>query len=96
MCKECPHAETPQGVTCAHCDEPIVDGDHGVILPCMDSAQEDVFHYECFLRGIFGSVAHQLKMCSCFVPGAPEGDPPELTTRQAARLAVELFEKGRR
>jgi len=36
---------------------------------------------------------HQLKWCSCYIPGASETDPPELTKRQAARLAVELWEE---
>ena len=86
---DCPQARTPVGWPCTHCDEPIAEGDQGIIYSNAPVAQLD-----CFIRGTIGSVAHQLKTCSCFFPGATEGDPPELSRREAARLAVELWEKA--
>jgi hypothetical protein len=83
-----PHAATPVDWPCCHCDEPIIEGDQGVIY-----ANGPVAHLNCFLRQTTGSVAHVLKTCSCYVPGASETDPPELTKRQAADLAVELYEE---
>jgi hypothetical protein len=77
---------TPAGMTCLFCEEPIAHGDSGFV--CEDA----ILHRECQLRTFIGSVAHVQKRCSCFVPGAEETDPPELTRRQAARLAVELWQ----
>lgn len=85
MNHDCESTETPVNETCNHCEEPIALGDQGVIYD-----NGPVAHLNCFLRGIVGSVAHQLKQCGCFVKGATEGDPPELTRRQAADKAVEL------
>jgi len=68
---DCPQARTPVGWPCTHCDEPIAEGDQGIIY-----SNGPVAHLDCFIRGTIGSVAHQLKTCSCFFPGATEGDPP--------------------
>lgn len=87
MCKDCPHVEVPVGETCVHCEEPIAAGDSGVI-----ASNGPVFHRNCFLRGIYGSVAHVVGDCSCFVPGSTCGDSPGLTPRQAADEAVHTFE----
>ena len=53
----------------------------------------DPLHHACFLRPIIGSVAHLERRCSCYVPGAEEGDDPRLTRRQAAEAALALFER---
>jgi hypothetical protein len=37
-----------------------------------------------------------LCQCACYIPGANETDPPELTKRQAANLAVELREANQK
>ncbi len=50
-------------------------------------------HRECFIRPIIGSVAHIERRCSCFVPGAEEGDDPTLTRRQAALAAYKAWMK---
>lgn len=91
MNADCEHIETPVGIPCINCDEPIEDGDQGIVY-----SNGPVAHRNCFLRATIGSVAHQLKTCSCYIPGAPETDPPELTRREAANLAVELWEKNQR
>jgi hypothetical protein len=90
--------ETPVGALCQWCKEPIAEGDSGVAwgrqLADPSPEQPAVFeHLECFQRSILGSVAHVQRRCSCYVPGATESDPPELTLRQAAKLAVEEFQR---
>jgi hypothetical protein len=82
LCEDEP-VDIPVGQFCCHCDEPIVEGDSGVIY-----ANGPIAHRNCFLRGIFGSVAHIEHRCSCFVKGASEGDDPKMTRRQAADAAV--------
>lgn len=86
ICSECPQVPVPIGSNCFYCEEPIIETDSGVI-----SSNELPMHYNCFLRGIVGSVAHLQKRCSCFIPGAHEGDPPGLTKRQAADMAVQVW-----
>lgn len=78
----------PVGVPCAHCQEPIIAGDSGWILG------NYVFHHDCHMRGIVGSVAHQEKRCSCYVPGSTEDDPPGMTRRRAAQAAVALWQSS--
>jgi hypothetical protein len=88
ICDECPQVHTPVGQPCSHCDEPIVNGDSGIVY-----SNGPVAHRNCFLRQSIGSVAHLRKRCSCYVPGSTEFDPPNMTRRQAADEAVRLWEK---
>lgn len=78
----CPKTETPIGVLCTHCTEPILYGEDGFL----DSVSNP-FHKECWLRLILGSVAHQSGTCACFKGEDGEDDPEGLTPRQAAKLA---------
>ncbi len=86
---------TPVGEKCIQCQEPIADSDSGLLMPFLSEAgpREVAEHRECFLRGVVGSVGHQLGRCSCF--GGTEDDPPGMTKRAAARAAVALFERRR-
>jgi hypothetical protein len=89
FCFDCPQTNTPVGHTCIHCDEKIAPEDTGIVY-----ANGPVSHKNCFLAGIIGPLAHQMKQCSCFVPGAPP-DYPEtegMTRRQQNDLAVALWE----
>jgi len=52
-------------------------------------------HRECFLRGVYGSVGHQLGRCSCHGGPGLEDGPEDMTMREAARAAVKLFERLR-
>jgi hypothetical protein len=98
------YLRAPVGELCFHCREPISEDDTGFAIRSigMPHAFEIgdgtylIEHRECHLRSLIGSVAHVQKRCSCFVPDADETDPPELTKRQAARLAVELWEQQER
>lgn len=83
-----PTCPVPVGQKCIWCEEMFVDGDQG-LLDAGDAPQ----HRECFFRSIFGSVGHQKGTCSCF--GGSEEDPPDMTRRQAARAAMEIFLRTR-
>lgn len=82
--------KTPVGKSCSWCEEVVVEGDRGVILPSIPEGKT-LYHLECFLRQITGSVGHQRKTCSCF--GGREEDPKGMTLREAARAAVDEFRK---
>lgn len=69
---------------CPWCDEAIAPGDHIHRMACGAP-----WHMECFARSVLGSVAHQRRRCGCYIPGSNENDPPGMTTREAARAAVE-------
>lgn len=67
------------GLTCGHCHEPIRAGESAEVLMPL--------HIECAARLAIGSLAHVLRRCSCYIPGATEGDPPGVSKRNAARAA---------
>lgn len=99
ICDPQDHAATPVGEHCGWCEEPITEEDSGVLIPHVGApfrAHEYVtvpYHRECFIRQIAGSVAHQLRLCSC--PGSGGSDHGELeegmTRREAAKLAEKWF-----
>lgn len=90
MYEDTERVAVPEGSFCYHCDEMIIAGDDGIILSGCD---QHPLHRACFLRGIFGSLAHIEKRCRCFVAGSDEGDPPGLTARQAAEAALAAFDR---
>lgn len=100
ICKPEDHAEAPVGEPCIHCEEPIQEGDKGIITPFLtDWVDKDTFvekevpyHYACFMRNIVGSLAHINKTCSCF--GGTEEDPPDMTKREAAEAALKAYEEN--
>ncbi len=47
------------------------------------------WHHECLFRATVGSAAHILKECSCF--GGEREDPPGMSKREAAKLALEVY-----
>lgn len=85
--------------TCAWCDEPILCGDDSHETAGLDEDGAPVGHHwhaDCFMRTFLGSVAHLQKRCSCYVEGSQEDDPAELTSREAATAAVNLWARQRR
>jgi hypothetical protein len=52
---------------------------------------EAPFHRACFMRSTIGSVAHQQKLCCCFLRGSTKEDDPAITLRQAAEAAMAYF-----
>jgi len=87
LCDEVPHVPTPVGAPCVYCEEPIAPDERGYFYV---GAPPPPVHYECFVRQIVGSVAHQQHRCSCY--GGHDEDPPELSRRAAAKLALLAFE----
>lgn len=85
--EDCPRVKTPVGRQCVHCKELIVAGDDGFL-----DAGDSVLHRACFLRSIVGSINHQLKICSCFVPGAADDPIEGLTVREEAENAVAFYD----
>lgn len=77
-------------VKCGYCDEPITEAD--LNHPELQNLDFDFkIHIECAIRMTAGSVSHQQKLCSCFVPGSPAHDEPGLTRREAAKQAQEYY-----
>lgn len=77
--------QAPVGELCTGCDERIAEGETGIVMPHIDDknvAWMRPQHKECFLRGVLGSVGHQLEVCTC--AGKTYEDPPGMTKRQAA------------
>jgi hypothetical protein len=74
---------TPVGRACAYCFEPILETDDGF----SDSAKTP-FHRECFLRLLSGSVAHQMRLCSCYLGENADQCVEGASRRHAARLAM--------
>jgi len=70
---------------CLYCEEPIGPGDE--TSPASLNGQR--LHRECGVRMVAGSAAHQLKECSCY--GGDREDPPGMSTRNAARLALDTY-----
>lgn len=68
---------------CLYCAE--------MILPWELAPMEQPHHRECALRCVIGSVAHLKGECSCVDTRSEEGDPPDMTKREAARAAVILY-----
>lgn len=84
---------TPVGEACLHCEEAVAEGDSGIIQALLEEKgwRPVATHRECFLRHVFGSVAHQ----QGHAPGKPCVDDPALTKREAARAAVGHWESTR-
>ena len=96
---------TPVGHPCMWCEEELVEGDQGFVMPCgsvitMDEetkifdkmvATFAAVHLDCFLREIVGSVGHQTKQCSCF--GGDTEDPEGMTKREAAKASVKIYKE---
>lgn len=89
-------APAPIGERCVWCDEPILEGEYGFLVPHVESAgsaRERPHHNECLARQMLGSVAHQLGLCTCVNPESKHEDPPGITRRQAAKAALSLARK---
>lgn len=84
---------TPEGV-CSWCEEGFNENDHGLVMDQHDEGgiTDSLWHRECLMRNVLGSVAHQRKECSCH-DGEGE-DEPGLTKREAAKAALAEMEKS--
>jgi len=92
ICDALEQTPVPVGSKCDHCGEKVRKDDAGVLI---DSFSHDpgevVLHWECHTRSIIGGVNHQLGRCHCCGGNQPP-DPPELSLRRSAVMAVELWE----
>lgn len=68
---------------CIHCHEPILATDRRA--PFYGD-----MHWECGLRMTVGGVNHLNGLCIC-CGGTLQPDPEDVTTREAARMATELW-----
>jgi hypothetical protein len=75
-------------MVCNHCGEIIGTAEESDAFKHQKCLH---FHHECAFRMIAGSVGHIRKTCECF--GGSEGDPPGMTTREAAKAAVAEWRK---
>jgi len=76
MYEDAEEIPTPPGAVCERCGGAVGADERGLVGAYFNMP-EAVHHYECFLRPIIGSVAHQRRECSCFRedgPRAPEED----------------------
>jgi hypothetical protein len=80
------HVPTPVGQSCMHCGEGILEGEDG-----FQTDEKSPFHRECFLRLLSGSVAHQMRACSCFLGDQAVDCEEGLSRRHSARLAMAYF-----
>ena len=79
-----PQKPATRSLKCEWCDEVVLaaERDYAFVQP---------MHRECGFRTSVGSVAHLLRRCNCYKLGSTLSDPPDLTKREAARAAYELF-----
>lgn len=89
ICDPLFRVDPPIGKSCLWCEEPIVAGESGVLIPHVadGTVTDQPWHLECFLRSILGGINHQRGRCTCCGGDQPP-DPPGLTKREAARLAA--------
>ena len=89
------HVETPVGQPCLFCEEPIAEGDRGVIMRWIAEGQWGVrpVHAECELRDVMGGIEHLTAPPDHPVGSCYEGST--LTYRQSAVAAwAWLHEEG--
>lgn len=66
---------------CAWCEEPVLDNEP------MAEHGDAMYHEECEVREFQGPASHFMQECPCF--GGTRGDPPGMSKRDSARLALE-------
>src|SRR6185312_6492 len=84
----CENREAALNLVCFRCDEWIAPTDPAVAQSLISEEGPAciAYHYECHARMVLGSLGHQQGRCSCF--GGTDEDPPEMTTREAAKAAL--------
>jgi hypothetical protein len=85
------HVETPVGLPCVECDEPIAEGEDGVMVGVVHLGPRKshhtflgAIHKECMLLASVGPLAHLDKKCCCY---GGDGHDSGMTMRQES-LAV--------
>jgi hypothetical protein len=75
---------------CCHCDELVTPDDDAKMS---ESTSFGHYHRACVIRLVIGGANHLQGRCTC-CGGTEPPDPPHLTKRQAARLALDLWISG--
>lgn len=92
ICDALQRGPTPTGCSCEWCHEEIVMGDCGLfILHLGQKCERRIFHRECQMRMVVGSLAHVEVRCSCV--GGSDERPRGMTMRQEA---IAVWERVRR
>lgn len=89
---------TPVGEACLMCQEPVDEGESGVLTPYLGDLENGpdlrAVHIECWLRSLLGSVAHLEGRCTCF--GGSIQDYDDRPYRVVARETMAwIVERGR-
>lgn len=87
---------TPVGELCLHCEEPIEEGDRGVLMPYIDAGMNThvrAVHMECDLRAVLGGIAHLERRCTCY--GGTDHDDNNMTRRESALATLAFIERRR-
>lgn len=89
---------TPVGEICPLCEEPVNDGDRGLMMPFVTTVDGDwvgkprPVHAECNLRQVLGSPAHLMGTCRC----SGHNEPPFAgTRREEAQVVVRIVNRRR-
>jgi hypothetical protein len=82
-------------VACLFCDEPIAMGDELHRFPIGTEDGARIAHHECAFRAVSGGVNHLRGLCTC-CGGTLDPDPPNVTKREAARLALAEWKRSGR
>ena len=72
---------------CPNCGELVLPGESHPELRYMQN-----YHHECAARASIGSVGHILGQCKCY--GGDWEDPPLMTRREAAKMALRMVRAG--
>jgi hypothetical protein len=75
---------------CERCGEPIDEGQQSEDLVSFSGGRFGHYHRDCAMRMVIGGLNHLRGRCMCCGGDQPP-DPPELSKREAARQACELF-----
>lgn len=81
---------------CLHCEEPLDGEDVIESLPHFDGENWTIrgHHRDCAMRAVIGGLNHLLGHCTCCGGDQPP-DPPGLTRREAASVAVAWWERSK-
>jgi len=91
----CEQVAVPVGELCEWCEEPIRETESGIMLDSLgvDGIRRAAYHVECQTRSVVGGYNHLKGRCMC-CGGTEPPDPPELSKRDAAKLAAMYFGLG--
>lgn len=91
--------QVPTHKSCLYCDEPIAEGDRGMVMPAVKTKDRQTYettleaaHAECFIRMTVGSLRHLNRTCTCY--GGDDSRPDGMSPREEAREVFEAVLRG--